>query len=268
VSSLSPSPSRLRFIANSPVDGLAVAERRVLEPLASVICVHGALDRGGSFVRLARRLTRFDVIVYDRRGYQGSRDLAPVNLHEHIADLRALVTREAQHGPVILFGHSFGGVVTLGTVLADSTGVGLVVNYESPLPWVVRRNHFRSLQSSDPALEAEQFFRRIMGDPAWERLSEQQKVSRRRDGVALLNDLQTVRQSDAPFDLAQLRVPLTYIYGDEADYYASLASALHDINPLITTRVLDNAGHDAHLRNANQLAAVIEDRWVATCASL
>jgi pimeloyl-ACP methyl ester carboxylesterase len=233
-----------------------------------VICVHGALDRGGSFVRLARRLARFDVIVYDRRGYQGSRDLGPVNLPEHIADLRALVGREAQRGPVILFGHSFGGVVTLGTVLADPQGVDLVINYESPLPWTVRRNHFRSLQSDDPAVEAEGFFRRIMGDPAWDRLSEQQKLSRRRDGAALLNDLQTVRQPEAPFDLTQLHVPLTYVYGDEADYYASLASALHDVSALITTRVLDGAGHAAHLKNAEQLAAVVEERWAATCASV
>ena len=68
-------PSRLHFIANSPVEGLAVAERRVASPQASIIFVHGALDRGGSFARVVRRLVEFDVVVYDRRGYQGSRDL-------------------------------------------------------------------------------------------------------------------------------------------------------------------------------------------------
>jgi pimeloyl-ACP methyl ester carboxylesterase len=257
---------RLHFIANSPVEGLAVAERRVVSPLASVICVHGALDRGGSFTRLVRRLARFDVVVYDRRGYQGSRDLGPVNLDAHVGDLRALVHRETQRGPVILFGHSFGGVVTLATVLENPSGVDLVVNYESPVPWVLRRTHFHSLASDDPPVEAERFFRRIMGDQAWERLSEHQKDSRRRDGVALLNDLRTVRQSEAPFNLADLAVPLTYAYGDEAEYYRDLASALEKLSPLISTRVLAHAGHAAHLKNAEQLAAVIEDRWVA-CAS-
>jgi len=56
-------PSRLHFIANSPVAGLAVAERRVEAPLASVIFVHGALDRGGSFTRVVRRLARFEFVL-------------------------------------------------------------------------------------------------------------------------------------------------------------------------------------------------------------
>jgi pimeloyl-ACP methyl ester carboxylesterase len=261
-------PSRLRFIANSPVEGLAVAERRVATPAASVILVHGALDRGGSFSRLARRLANFDVVVYDRRGYQGSRDLGPVNLDSHVSDLRALVSREGQRGPVILFGHSFGGVVTLAEVLADPTYVNLVINYESPVPWVLRREHFHALSSDDPPAEAEQFFRRIMGDAAWERLSAHQQDSRRHDGVALLNDLQTVRQHEAPFNLGDLRVPMTYVYGDEADYYRALAVALEAVSPLVTTRELEHAGHAAHLKNAEQLAAVIEDGWAASCASV
>ena len=259
-------PSRLHFIANSPVEGLAVAERRVASPQAIIIFVHGALDRGGSFARVVRRLVEFDVVVYDRRGYQGSRDLGPVNLDAHVGDLRALVNREAERGPVILFGHSFGGVVTLATVLANPAGANLVINYESPVPWVLRRAHFHPLSSDDPRIEAERFFRRIMGDPSWERLSEQQRESRRRDGVALLNDLQTVRQAEAPFNLADLRVPLTYAYGDEAEYYRALASELEKVNPLITTRELTQAGHAAHLKNAEQLSSLIEERWSA-CAS-
>jgi pimeloyl-ACP methyl ester carboxylesterase len=259
-------PSRLHFIANSPVAGLAVAERRVEAPLASVIFVHGALDRGGSFTRVVRRLARFDVVVYDRRGYPGSRDLGPVNLTAHVGDLRALIDREAERGPVLLFGHSFGGVVTLATVLADPSGANLVINYESPVPWVLRREHFHPLSSDDPPVEAERFFRRIMGDRAWERLSEPQQDSRRRDGVALLNDLKTVRQAEAPFDLADLRVPMTYAYGDEAEYYRALASALERVSPLISTRELKLAGHAAHLKNAEQLAALIDERWAA-CAS-
>jgi hypothetical protein len=145
----------LHFVTNSPVEGLAVAERRVAAPLASVICVHGALDRGGSFVRLVRRLARFDVVVYDRRGYQGSRDLVPVNLAAHIEDLSALITSEAERGPVILFGHSYGGLVTLGAAIALPSRVDMVVDYESPLPWVLRREHFHALQGDDPVVEAE-----------------------------------------------------------------------------------------------------------------
>ena len=215
-----------------------------------------------------RRLGRFDVVVYDRRGYQGSRALAPVSLAAHVADLAALVDREAPRGPVILFGHSYGGLVTLATALAFPERINLVVDYESPLPWVLHRQRVYALTNEDPAKEAESFFRHIMGDRAWERLSDEQRSSRRRDGDALLNDLVTVRLPEAPFDLRDLRVPFTYIYGDQSDYYTALAAKLPGVSPLIVTRELDHAGHAAHLKNADQLAAVIEERWTAACASV
>ena len=82
----------------------------------------------------------------------------------------------------------------------------------------------------------------------------------------MLNDLKTVRQAEAPFDLADLRVPMTYAYGDEAEYYRALARALERVSPLISTRELKLAGHAAHLKNAEQLAALIDERWAA-CAS-
>lgn len=260
---------RLHFVATSPVTGLAVAERRVEEPLACVICVHGALDRGGSFARLVRRLSGFDVIVYDRRGYQGSRDLAPVDLEHHIEDLEALIEREALRQDVILFGHSFGGVVTLGGASRHPSEVRLVVNYESPMAWVLPRGGFRPPLSDDAHAEAEAFFRRVMSDRAWERLSEAQKESRRLDGPALLTDLTAVRTRQVPCDLATFPVPFTYVYGDgaQAPYYRALAIELATLNPAIETVEMKEADHAAHLQNSTQLAGIIRERWESLCAS-
>jgi pimeloyl-ACP methyl ester carboxylesterase len=268
-----PTPStrsqRPHFIESSPVKGLAVAERRVDEPKACVICVHGALDRGGSFARLARRLDGFDVIVYDRRGYQGSRDLGPSDLAQHVNDLGALIASEVKRHNVILFGHSFGGMVTLGAASQHSSDVSLVVNYESPMSWVLPRPGFRSPLSDDPPAEAERFFRRIMGDRAWERLSEPQRESRRLDGPALLNDLSTVRSHEAPCDLVTLQVPFTYVYGDgtQSHYFEELAAELVKVNPAIETVEIHDADHAAHLKNSTQLAAIIQQRWERQCAS-
>jgi pimeloyl-ACP methyl ester carboxylesterase len=260
---------RLHFVATSPVKGLAVAERRVDVPLACVICVHGALDRGGSFARLVRRLSRFDVIVYDRRGYQGSRDLTPVDLEHHIDDLETLIEREALRQHVILFGHSFGGVVTLGAASRRPSEVRLVVNYESPMSWVLPRASFRPPLSDDARAEAEGFFRRVMSDRAWERLSEVQRESRRLDGPALLSDLTAVRQRQVPCDLSTFSVPFTYVYGDgaQAPYYRALAAELASLNPAIETLEIKEADHAAHLQNSTQLANIIRDRWEKLCAS-
>ncbi|HUY17098.1 MAG TPA: alpha/beta hydrolase [Acidimicrobiales bacterium] len=269
-----PTPSaratRIHFTANAPVQGLAVAERRVEGSKGCVIFVHGALDRGGSFARLVRRLENFDAVVYDRRGYQGSRDLGPAGLAVHVDDLSKLIDREAERQPVILLGHSFGGLVTFGAALREPSNVQLVVNFESPLPWILRRESSRPALTDDARYEAERFFRRVVSTKAWDRLSEHQRESRRLDGPALLRDLATVQRTKAPFDLSTLRVPATYAYGDGvlADYYRALAAELVKVNPSIETEVLEHANHDAHLKNPDQLAAIVQRRWDQVCASV
>lgn len=262
-------PKRLHFVADSPVQGLALAERRVKNPTASIICVHGALDRGRSFARLVRRLDTFDVVAYDRRGYQGSRDLQPLGLDYHVEDLCALVAREAEHLPVILFGHSFGGVVTFSAALRDESQVQLVVNYESPFPWILRRAHSRPPLTDDTRAEAERFFKRVVSAKAWDRLSEQQRESLRLDGPALVSDLATIQRDVAPYDLAQLRVPTTYAYGGGtiADYYRPLGVKLAKVNPFISTLEIERAGHAAHLQIPDQLAALLRQKWELVCAS-
>ena len=192
-------PHGLHFVAESPVAGLAVAERRVVRPEATVICVHGGLDRGGSFARLARRTDRFDLVTYDRRGYQGSRELAPLGIANHERDLIALARHEVEGRPIIFFGHSFGGDVAYGAAIAEPSVACLVVTYEAPLPWILRRHGTGAPLGDDPDLEAERFFRRVVSDGAWERLSERERDSRRRDGPALVDDLAGVHTRTSPF---------------------------------------------------------------------
>lgn len=262
-------PHGLHSVTASAVPGLAVAERRVARPEATIICVHGGLDRGGSFARLARRIERFDLVTYDRRGYQGSRQLAPLGLSNHIGDLLALARHEANDRQIILLGHSFGGVVALGAAIADPSVARLVIPYEAPLPWILRRQGTGNPMSNDPSLEAERFFRRVVSDGAWERLSERERESRRSDGWALVDDLAGVRGAEPPFDIVELRTPAVYVYGDvlAPEFYRSLAAALAQLNPLITSRQVTNAPHGAHLAIPDQLAALIGELWDETCAS-
>ena len=262
-------PLGLRAQRESPVWGLAVRERRVPSPLATLICVHGGLDRGGSFARLARRLDHFDVVTYDRRGYQGSRALTPLNLDYHIADLVALVECESRRGPVILFGHSFGGVVALGAALRRPELVALIVVYESPLPWILHRPSSRPPLTDDAAAEAERFFRRMVSNGAWDRLNERERESRRLDGPALLGDLRGLHAGGAPYDLARLTVPMHYLYGDGIilDYYRALCAQLCETVPGVHCRELENASHGAHLSSPDQVAEIINELWEHQCVS-
>ena len=267
--SSAPTPHGLHFVDNSPVPGLAVAERRVEDPEATIICIHGGLDRGGSFARLARRTERFDFVTYDRRGYQGSRDLGPLGLENHVRDLIALARQEDDERAIILFGHSYGGVLAIDAAIADETLARLIITYEAPLPWILRRNGTGQTLGEDPQIEAERFFRRIVSDSAWERLSALERDSRRRDGPALVSDLASLRAPSPPFDIASLRVPTVFVYGDilAPDFYRSLSTELASINPNIRSRQVVNAAHGAHLSIPDQLGTLIGELWDGVCAS-
>jgi hypothetical protein len=264
VSSLPFSPSSLVFSTESIVAGLAIAERRVDNSKATVICIHGGLDRGASFGRLSRRLENFDLIAYDRRGYQGSRGLTPLSFEMHMKDLYKIV--EAQSGPVILFGHSFGGVIAQGLAIKHPEKVDLVVTYESPTPWVLHRELNRPALTDDARYEAEHFFTRMVSRKIWDRLSEEERESRRLDGEGLLSDLRELRYN-APFDITELKTPSAYIHGDGiiGEYYIALCKELNKVVPSMKTIAIEKANHGAHLQNPDQLSELITSLWGQTC---
>lgn len=261
-------PLALHYVDSSPVAGLAIAERRVNEPEATLICIHGGLDRGASFARLARRLETFDLVAYDRRGYQRSRSLTPLSFEGHVDDLVAITQEEARRGPVLYFGHSYGGVVALAAALAEPAICQLVVVYETPLPWILARQSSRPPLTTDAAHESEVFFKRMVSRGAWERLSEVERESRRLDGPGLLSDL-TILAQRPPFEITQLTTPCVYVHGDRVlhEYYRALSAELTRINPVISSREVSSASHGAHLASPDQLSALIHDLWEQQCAS-
>jgi len=266
VTSLPFSPSSLVFSTESIVPGLAIAEQRVSDPQATVICIHGGLDRGASFGRISRRLENFDLIAYDRRGYQSSRDLQPLGLEMHIEDLTKIA--QAQTGPVILFGHSYGGVIAQGVAIKHPDLIDLVVTYESPTPWVLHRELNRAPLTDDARYEVEYFFTRMVSRKIWDRLSEEERESRLLDGEGLLSDLTALRTNEAPFDITKLKTPSAYIHGDGiiGEYYIALCKELNRIVPSMKTIAIEKANHGAHLQNPDQLSDLITELWRQTCA--
>src|ERR1700722_13781565 len=122
-----------------PPSQLAVAEYLPEGPsraLPIVVLVHGSLDRSSSFTRVLRRLDDLHTVVYDRRGYHGSRDALPINttLDGHIDDLLEVIGGR----PAVVVGHSYGGAVTLGAALrAGQEGpIHSIGVYEPPMPWL------------------------------------------------------------------------------------------------------------------------------------
>lgn len=236
----------------------------------TVVLVHGSLDRGSSFARTVRRLAGWGIVTYDRRGYQGSRDgTPPADLARHVEDLLGLVaalpgTGHRTHGrPVTAVGHSVGGDVVIGAALAEPGWFASIGAYEPPMPWLGFRRAGGGARrwptvGGDPADEAERFFRRMVGDAAWDRLPEAMRAERRADGPALAADLAGVRGA-APFDVTALAVPAVFGRGGpQSDaHHRDTVAWLAEHVPGSQLVEIEGAGHGAHLTHPDAFAALV-----------
>jgi pimeloyl-ACP methyl ester carboxylesterase len=222
-----------------------------------VVLVHGALDRGASFARVVRRLGDLRVVTYDRRGYHHSRHLPLANsLQDHVADLVALVGG----GPAVVVGHSYGGDVAIGAALAAPQAVHAVGAYEPPLPWLDwwPRRSASSIAAEDPGAFAESFFRRVVGDGGWERLTDQARADRRADGPALVAELADLRRQVAPFDVRTLRQPLVLGRGGRSVWHHRRAiDALVAAVPSAEVIEFPDSAHGAPLSHPDAFAAMV-----------
>ena len=259
---------------------LAVTERAPAaggEGLPMVVLVHGSLDRAASFARVQRRLDDLHTVAYDRRGYQGSRHALPLNatLDGHIDDLLAVIDGR----PSVVVGHSYGGDVAVGAALRSGgdSGIVSVVAYEPPMPWLgfwarsaasaaamQTASHQESPARAGPpdddgaAAQAERFFRRMVGDAAWDRLSESAKDERRADGPALEAELAAIRVNEQPFDVAGLTVPATFGRGEvSTPRHRDTVAWLAEHVPGAELVEISGASHGSHLTHPDAFASMV-----------
>ena len=223
----------------------------------TVVLVHGSLDRGASFARTVRRLGDLHVVTYDRRGYNRSRSMRVArSLDEHIADLVAVVGDQ----PAVVVGHSYGGDVAIGAAIAAPDVIGAVGAYEPPLPWMAwwPQRSASSIANEDPATFAEGFFRRVVGDAGWDRLSDQSRTDRQADGPALVAELSDIRRHGPPFDLTTLRVPLVLARGGlSIPHHRRAVDALSELVPDAEVIEIPGSAHGAPLTHPDAFAGFV-----------
>jgi alpha-beta hydrolase superfamily lysophospholipase len=104
------------------------------KPWAFVLLVHGLAEHSGRYEHVGARLAAagLDVTAYDQRGFGASHgrrafvdswDIVHDDLAEHLASVRARAARR----PVVVYGHSLGGLIALGHVLTDRPKPDLLV---------------------------------------------------------------------------------------------------------------------------------------------
>jgi pimeloyl-ACP methyl ester carboxylesterase len=231
---------------------LAVTESGAGDEL--VVFVHGVLDRGRSFERVAEVLSPdCRMVLYDRRGYGGSANSAevPVGIDRHIADLVDVLDGR----PAIVVGHSFGGVTAMGAAVRAPEIVRAVVLYETSMAWVpgwddgVMENVLASNEPEDAAL-------RMMLGPSYDDVTDAQRARRRADARVFLAEERSVRTGTPPFDVADIRAPIVYGRSDPAVMPMVLEYLQRNV-PYVEVVTLAGATHTAHRTAPDEFAALV-----------
>lgn len=236
-----------------------------------VVFVHGALDRSASFLRVARALEDRPVLLFDRRGYgrsvpAGSTAAAmrvPV-FEDHVRDLDAMIglaTSATGRRPLVV-GHSLGGAIALLAAARGSDSIAGLLSFEAPLlwePWWPGSVAGTSTPVDDAAGSfAERFMRRLVGDQVWEALPERTRQQRRAEGPILESELRTARGVDPP-DLSAIEVPVLVAAGSELAAHRQRAiETLVAQLPRASSRLLEDAPHNAHSACPERFAALVE----------
>ena len=225
------------------------------EGTAAVVLVHGAADRSTSFGAVRANLADVRVTTYDRRGYGDSVGLDPAaSLSDHARDLLEVIGAR----PSVVVAHSFGSHVAVLAAIASPGSVRALGLWEPPVPWMdfwppePRRSLEAIASGEDPGKIAERIYVAVSGRDAWNRLSEEAREERRREGVAFCADLAT--ELEAPYDWADLDVPCVIGHGSRSWPYSQEAS--HHIAVLIGQPefVIEGAPHVAHVSDPEGFA--------------
>jgi alpha-beta hydrolase superfamily lysophospholipase len=240
------------------------------EPWASVLLVHGLAEHSGRYEHVGRQLGDAGLAVeaYDLRGFGGSGGRRAfvarwAEHHDDLEDRLAAMRASAGGRPIVLFGHSLGGLIALGYAVADPP---------RPAPDV--------LVLSAPAIESaipgwKQVLARALGSVAPTRelgngldgaiLSRDPSVGERYLADPLNHHATTFRfgaealaeQARVRASLGRLAIP-TFVYHGEADRLIPTASSAPlGALPGVVRRTWPELRHESH--NEPEHAVVIAE---------
>ena len=247
-------------------------------PRAHLLLVHGIAEHAGRHAHVASRfaLTGIDTHTYDLRGFGASGGPRAYverwsEYHDDLEDQLAGVRRAAGDLPVVLYGHSMGGLIALGYVLADPPRpapdllvlsapaiAAIVPRWKRALADVVGRILPRARVanglpagglSRDGQVEVE-----YRADP----LNVHRTTARL--GMELLHEQARVQSALAR--IGALPTPTYVLHGSDDPIVPLSASASLERRENVTRRVYPRLRHEMH--NEPEASAVIDDTtlWI------
>jgi pimeloyl-ACP methyl ester carboxylesterase len=233
----------------------------------AILVLHGGMNDESAWRRVASRLApRFRVVRVRRRRYRMDLD-PPPDLIAEVIDTVALAAAIGQ--PVLLVGHSSGGVVALEALLAVPDAFAGAIVYEPPVVTdaplggdaiararaaLAAGNSRRAIQIFFldvvrlPRLLAWLFAALVVAIPRWRRL-----VPRQIDDNTAIDALGDRRPA-----YAQIRQPVLLLGGERSPrHLAERLDALAMVVPQAERVTLRGQGHGANLRAPNEVARVV-----------
>jgi alpha-beta hydrolase superfamily lysophospholipase len=245
---------------------------------ASLLLVHGLGEHAGRYERVARQMAGVGIGVgaYDHRGFGGSGGPRAylrrwADLHDDLEARLAAARAAVPDLPLVLYGHSMGGLIALGYVLADTprplpdllvlTSPGLDSTIASwkqraaPLLGVIAPrlrlpNGFHPGDlSRDPSVDE-----RVKDDPLC------QSTSTVRIGAEGFAEQRRVR---AEVEAGRrLPIPTYVIHGSDDPIVPVEASAALGRDPNVTRRVYPGLRHETHNEPEGQALVADTIAWI------
>lgn len=229
----------------------------------TLLFVHGVMDRGATFLNVARRLTSESWLVYDRRGYGRSATLGVPLFSDHVNDLEALIDVVSHRGPVVLVGHSLGGTIALAAASKAPESVAAVVVHEAPLPWLdwwpIRSEDGRRLEDESPEDAVRRVMERTAGKDVWDALPETVRVQRLSEGPTMVSELVTARDG-CPFLPERLTMPVVVSRGSLSIGHREQAQQwLVDGLPAASVTTVEGGSHNVQSSHPEAFANMLRD---------
>jgi alpha-beta hydrolase superfamily lysophospholipase len=238
------------------------------EPWAAVLLVHGLGEHSGRYEHVGRWLTAggLDVHAYDQRGFGGSGGRRAYvdrwsQLHDDLAARLDAVRAVSPDLPLVVYGHSLGGLVSLGYVLTDRPVPDRLVLSGPAIDAAVpasRRLAVKLLGSLTPTLAVTSGVGEgvLSRDPTVEEAFRADPLSEHRTTLRFGQE-GFAEQDRILGRIGRLDLPTLVIHGGDDGYVPASASEVLEANPRVTRRVYPGLRHELH--NEPEGREVIDD---------
>lgn len=235
----------------------------------AIVMLGPGLDDGTRGKRLATTLAgRFRVLRLRRRQYRLDLGSVPCSIAQEVEDVLAVAGRAGE--PVVLYGHSSGGVVALEAMAASPPSFAGAVIFEppvvtgAPLGGEVITQARDAIAAGKPGTAMAIFMTHTVGLPSWQATLAGKFTALmpryRRLVPGQINDLAAIDELGVRLDTyAKITAPTVLLGGDRSPaHLADRLDALNQVMPRAERVVMSKRDHGADVKATKEVARIIE----------